>query len=92
MIELSGFMGQPCRSRLAYEFVPKKDYKLNLEEVAKSLKENEVFIELDTPYLLMLKISAKNVSLFKSGKIIVKETKDKKIARKIAETLIQKLK
>ena len=92
MIELSDFTGQPCRSRLAYEFVPKKENKLNLEKIVEKLRKNEVFIELDTPYLLMLKIGGKNVSLFKSGKIIVKETKDKKMAKKIAETLIKKMK
>ena len=91
MMELSKFVGQPCKSRLAYEFVPKKDYKLNLEIVAKTLKEHEVYIEIEAPYLLMLKLAGKNVSLFKSGKIIVKSTNDKSKARKVAEKLISKM-
>ena len=90
--ELSGFVGQPCTSRIAFEFTPKKDYKLNLEKVVKVLKKNEVFVEMETPYLLMLKVGGKNVSLFKSGKIIVKSTNDKESARKIAEQLVKKMK
>jgi len=91
MIELSNFIGQPCQSRIAYEFLPKKKYKLDLGKTAKTLKKNEVFIELESPYLLMLKIAGTNISLFKSGKIIVKSTNDKKEARKIAEKLISKM-
>ena len=55
-IELDSFVGKPCNSRTAYEFIPKNDYKLNMDKVAQKLKENEVFIELDSPYLIMLKI------------------------------------
>tara|TARA_Y100000310_G_scaffold312012_1_gene358901 strand:- start:549 stop:827 length:279 start_codon:yes stop_codon:yes gene_type:complete len=91
MIELSNFIGQPCQSRIAYEFLPKKGYKLNLEKTTTKLRENEVFIELESPYLIMLKILGTNVSLFKSGKIIVKNTNEKKEARKVAEKLISKM-
>ena len=88
---LSSFTGQPCRSRIAYEFLPKADYSLNLESVAGNLRKRDVFIEIETPYLLMLKMDGKNVSLFRSGKIIVKSTKEKGVARKIAEHLVEKM-
>ncbi|MFH1391058.1 MAG: hypothetical protein ABIH20_01975 [Candidatus Diapherotrites archaeon] len=91
MIKLSNFIGQPCQSRIAFEFLPKKEHKLNLETTARKLRENEVFIELESPYLIMLKITGTNVSLFKSGKIIVKSTNEKKEAKKIAEKLISKM-
>lgn len=90
-LELSDFVGQPCNSRLAYEFVPKKSHNLNLEDVARKLRENEVFVEMETPQLLMLKIGGKGVSLFKSGKIIVKSTNEKQVARNIAEKLVSKI-
>ena len=90
-IELRGFVGQPCKSRVAYEFVPKNNYDLNLTEVAKKLREKEVFIEIETPYLLMLKSGGKDVSLFRSGKIIVKATQEKARAKEVAEKLIEKL-
>ena len=90
-LELSSFVGQPCKSRIAFEFVPKKDHNLALEEVASVLRKNEVFVEIETPYLLMLKIGGKDVSLFKSGKIIVKSTNQQWVAKGIAESLVQKM-
>jgi ArsR family metal-binding transcriptional regulator len=90
-IEFDNFIGQPCNSRTAYEFVPKREYSLNLELLAKKLREKEVFIEIETPYLLMLKFGGKDVSIFKSGKIIVKSTNKKENAKKIATSLIKKI-
>jgi len=90
-MELSDFVGQPCKSRVAFEFVPKRDYGLELEIVAAALRKNEVMVEIETPYLLMLKLGGKDVSLFKSGKIIVKSTHDQGNARRIAESLVLKM-
>ncbi|VVB98995.1 Uncharacterised protein [uncultured archaeon] len=90
-LELSGFAGQPCSSRIAYEFIPKARHTLNLEAIAKSLREKGVYIEIETPAILMLKINARAVSLFRSGKIIVKSTNDKAVARETAEMLIEKI-
>ena len=91
-MELSNFTGQPCKSRIAYEFIPKKRNNLNMKKIAKTLEKKEVFIDLESPHLLMVRIIGTNVSLFKSGKLIVKNTNDKKEARKIAEKLISKIK
>jgi len=91
-MELSNFTGQPCKSRIAYEFVPEKRNNLDLKKIAQTLEQNSVFIDLESPHLLMVKIAGTNVSLFKSGKLIVKNTNDKKEARKIAEKLISKIK
>ncbi len=90
-IELSGFVGSPCKSRIAFEFVPKTDYSLNLQTVASALRNNGVFVEIETPYLLMLKLGGKDVSLFTSGKIIVKSTNNEDAAKMIAQGLIAKM-
>ncbi|MCR4369156.1 MAG: hypothetical protein NUV67_04590 [archaeon] len=90
-IELSNFTGQPCKSRMAYEFLPNKEYSLNLEKTANALREQEVFIELESDYLLMLKMQGHDISLFRSGKIIVKAINDKEKARNIAQNLVKKL-
>ena len=89
-MKLSDFVGKPCKSRAAFEFVPKKRTHLNLEEVAKKLKEAGVFIEAETPFLLVVKAGS-SVSIFQSGKIIVKETTLESEARKIAEKLVKML-
>jgi len=90
-LELSDFAGKPCNSRLAYEFVPSKSHELDLSQVAKTLHANGVFIEIETPALIMLKIAGKDVSLFRSGKIIVKSTNEQSAARAVAQKLISKM-
>ncbi|MEW6295884.1 MAG: hypothetical protein AB1467_06390 [Candidatus Diapherotrites archaeon] len=90
-MELKDFVGKPCKSRTACEFIPKKKIELNLSLTAQNLREKEVIVEMETPYLLLIKFKGKNISLFKSGKMIVKETQDESEARVIAEELINKI-
>jgi len=90
-MELSDFSVKSCMSKTACEFVPKKKKSLNLEETAKKLRAKEVIVDIETPYVLILKFKGKNISLFKSGKIIVKETPEEKEGRKIAKELIEKI-
>jgi TATA-box binding protein (TBP) (component of TFIID and TFIIIB) len=90
-MQLSDFVGQPCKSRLAFEFIPKKEAKLDLENIARLLRSNDVFVETETHFLLMLNIAGKNCTLFRTGKIIVKETKEMEKAREVAERLVEKI-
>jgi len=87
-MKLSDFVAKPCKSRVAFEFVPKRKARLDLEKVAENLKKHDVFIEAETPFLLVLKMGS-SISLFQSGKIIVKETNVESDARKIAEKLVK---
>jgi len=91
-MELNEFSVKSCMSKTACEFVPKKKQLLNLSETAQKLRKNEVIVDIETPYLLILKFKGKNISLFKSGKIIVKETPDENKGKKIAKALMEKLK
>ncbi|MEM4256852.1 MAG: hypothetical protein QXD98_00670 [Candidatus Diapherotrites archaeon] len=91
MIELKEFVAKPCNSRTAFEFIPAKEYNIELEKTAKKLREKNVFVEIETPYLLMLKLENHDLTFFKSGKIVVKGTKEKKEATKIAQLLIEKI-
>ncbi|MDO8538666.1 MAG: hypothetical protein Q7S21_07340 [archaeon] len=90
-MELKDFIGQPCKSKSDYEFIPKKSHQLNLNQICAKLKNNGITIEIETPYLLMLRVDLKSVSFFKSGKIIVKTVSDSAKARKIAEKVISSL-
>lgn len=84
-------MVEPCKSRLAFEFLPKKKQSLDLKQIGVSLKKNGVLIDVETTFLIMARVGGSGVSLFKSGKIIVKDTNIEKEARKIAELLIKKM-
>jgi len=90
-MQLSDFVGQPCKSRLAYEFIPKKGAKLDLGNIAGKLRSSGVLVETETPFLLMLKIAGKDCTLFRTGKIIVKETKEMEKAREVAEELVKEM-
>ncbi len=88
-IELSNFIGQPCKSKLAYEFIPKKKYLIDLSAIGEKLEEKKIFIEINTPFLIVTQIDGTSISFFKSGKIMVKNTKKSNEARKIAEKFIE---
>lgn len=90
-MELKDFVVEPCKSRLAFEFLPKKKDSLDLEKMADGLRKNKVEIEVQTPFMLVVTINNRGASVFKSGKIIVKECGNEPEARKTAEMLIQKM-
>lgn len=90
-LELKDFVVEPCKSRLAFEFLPKKKQSLNLKKIAIAFKKNGVLIEVETDFLIMARLKDSGISLFKSGKIIVKDTNIEDEARKIAQSLIKKM-
>ena len=90
-MELSEFTAKSCMSKTACEFLPKKKKALNLEKVAEILRKNEVLVDIETPYVLILKFKGKNISLFKSSKIIIKETPEETEGKKIAQALMKKI-
>jgi len=90
-MELDEFTGQPCRTKLAYEFIPKKTLKIDLKKAEEELC-NTCTIEISTKMLLMLKIDNCTVSLFPSGKLLVRGEKEEEKARKIAKKAVQPLK
>ncbi len=91
-LELKEFIGKPCRSGTAFEFLPKKIQKLDLKKIAEKLREQDILVEAETPYLIILILEGKSISLFQSGKIMVKSTKEEKIASQIAKKLIEAIK
>lgn len=90
-MELEDFTGKPCRSKMAYEFLPKKKIHINLEEAREEI-EGKIEVELASKVLLMCKIMHATVSLFSSGKILVRGEREEEKAKKIAKILISELK
>jgi TATA-box binding protein (TBP) (component of TFIID and TFIIIB) len=87
-MELSDFTGKPCSSRVAFQFLPNKPIELDLLKVAQDLKKENI-VEMESKVLLILKIDGKNVSLFQSGKTLVRGEKDENSARAIAERVVK---
>ena len=90
-MKLDEFVGKPCRSKVAFEFVPKHSTKINLEESVKELRK-EFLVEVESKLLLIVRIADKNISIFPSGKILVRNEKIEQEARNIAERVVKKLK
>ena len=90
-MKLSDYTGKPCQSKMAYEFVPNKKILINLEKAKEEL-EGKAQIEVASKVLIIMKIMQHTVSLFPSGKIIVRGEKEPQNARKVAEELVKHLK
>jgi len=88
LLKLSDFTGRPCKSRTAYEFLPNKKTIIDLTKAAGELRK-EYYIEIETKVLLMIKVDGATVSLFPSGKILVRGEKEEAKAREIAEKVVK---
>ena len=89
MLKKEFFKGQLCDSQLSYEFAPKKEYALPLRALGDELEQNGHFLDIKTPFVLVLQISGAKVSLYSTGKILVKHVNVEKRAETIFHTLIQ---
>jgi len=89
-VELSDFVGKPCKSRVAYEFRPKKEIRIDLGKAAETLRK-EFSIELESKLLIIIAIDAHRVSIFPSGKILVRGEREEDKARKLAEKILKNL-
>jgi len=87
-MQLNDFTGKPCRSKTAYEFLPKKETKINLEKAKEDLTE-KANIEVASRVLIIMKINNHTASLFPSGKILIRGERDETKARKTAEEIIK---
>ena len=86
-MEFDYFQPELCGSENSYEFIPKSKQKLELDVIAKKLSK-DALIETETPFVIIMKYNDAKISLFRSGKMIVKNITDSKTAKKIAEKII----
>ncbi len=90
-MELEDYTGKPCRSKMAYEFLPKKQVKINLE-IAREELEKIAKTEIASKVLLMIKLENAVISIFPSGKILVRGEKEEEKAKLLAKKAIKVLK
>ena len=90
-MELNDYVGKPCRSKTAYEFLPKKLTKLNLEKLKEKL-EKKATIEVNSKLLIIMKLNNHTISLFPSGRILVRGERDENKAKQTAEEIIKIIK
>lgn len=77
---------KPCKGTVACSVVPKKDLRLDLNEVAKKIGN----IKVQVPMLIIAEVDKVEVSIYPSGKLLVKSKSQKQIeeiANKIYEMI-----
>ncbi|MBT4870057.1 MAG: hypothetical protein HON47_00590 [Candidatus Diapherotrites archaeon] len=87
-MELKDFTGKPCRAKVAYEFLPNKKMKLKLSEIEKNIEE-KFSIEVKSKILLIIRVEDKTVSLFESGKLLVRGEREEVAAKEIAKRIVE---
>ena len=92
MFELREYSGGLCSGKSSYEFLPVKKQDLDLNEIALKLNKKGVFVEVETPFLLMVDFKGAYVTLFKRGRLLLKNVSEKGRAEKIARSLLNALK
>ena len=88
MVKLSikNFKLMKCNTSKAVEAIPLKKNVFNLNLIRKKLEKQKIIIEIYTPVVLIVKINKIPVSIYDSGKIIVKNISE----TKKAETIISR--
>jgi TATA-box binding protein (TBP) (component of TFIID and TFIIIB) len=75
---------------MAYEFLPKHKININLDKACEELGST-CAVEVSSKVLAIFRVNDKTVSLFPSGKLLVRGEKDEDAARKIAEKVVKEL-
>jgi TATA-box binding protein (TBP) (component of TFIID and TFIIIB) len=83
------FIGKPCVSTDSFEFVPKKRNSLHLLAIGEKLEDKRVFVEIKNEFFLSIKFEKTKISIFKSGKILVRAADSMEQAKKIVQKLIE---
>lgn len=85
------FLLKPCRTGAAFQGTPNKCKKIDLVKAEAVLKEKGYEIVLNTKNVLIVK-SNYNISVFPSGRVLIKDIKDEKEACKQIEKVYKILK
>ena len=88
MAGLSHYVSQICSGKTGYEFLPRQRKQYDLEKTAKKLSSSDFKVEAQTPQILMAIFGETEITIFKRGKIMIKEIEDEKKATEIAQRLV----
>ncbi|MEK6820782.1 MAG: hypothetical protein AABY11_00080 [archaeon] len=77
------YQGKLCDSNLSYEYTPRELLDWNLKKVGDELKKVGVRIDIHTEFVLVLQISGVAISIYPSGKILIKNVNVERDAQTI---------
>lgn len=89
-LTINSFLLDSCKATPGYEFFPKLNIKVDLEKLVMKLRGKNYFIEKDSsPFLVVIKTKKGESTIFSSLKIIIRDVKDQKEAKKILTDLLK---
>ena len=91
MISEKYYRARLCDSNLSYEFYTEPYLSLDLNKLGKELEERGLQLRIRTPFILTFLMEGVDVSLFPSGKILVKNVSVEKKAQNVFKQVIKKL-
>ncbi len=91
MLRAKYYKGRLCDSHLSYEFFPTNPLQLPLPKVGKELEEQGLQMKIKTQYVLVFLVEGQQISLYPSGKILVKNVSVEEKANEIFHKIIEKL-
>jgi len=71
-----------CATKGAFEVIPEKNMKIDLGKIKKIFE-----VIVDMPMLLLIKIGNSEATVYKTGKLIIRNVNSKELAQKIAENI-----
>jgi ArsR family metal-binding transcriptional regulator len=84
------FVSAPCRTSAAYEVKPDKNLRLILDDVAKKLSNEGYIPVVVTSHIAVFK-KEYELTIFPSGRILIKKIEEKEIADRIAREIYEVL-
>ena len=85
------FVFKPCKTKLAFQANLSNPNILDMKKIRKILSENNYKIELSLDDLIIAKKEKHILNVFKDGKIIVRDEKNKEKAKKIIKEVCEKI-
>ena len=88
-LDLENFTGRACNAGSAFEFVPRQGASHSLDELAERLSQAGLTLEIRSPLVLVFIFDEREISWYKSNKLLVKGETDAARAHSIAQRLFR---
>ena len=88
MLNEKFFQGKLCDSNLSYEFFPRSPMKLPLKKLGEEMHEAGQVFDIRTEFVLVFPLKGVKVSLYPSGKVLVKNVNEEEKARAVMKALL----
>ena len=79
-----GFVVKPCAGNTVFVITFPNLRGFDLKEIAGALKGTKYSVTIETPHILMVKSDSAEITVYSSGKLLVKKAKDHKEAENLA--------